>query len=113
MKDEIASFDIRYLDPLQRYEMHGMPTNSDELPTVKSTATVFNIMYLELAEEWIAEFMKDEVDEDTKKYVEALDYNTPNGIYRLVDINSVDELEAQHVVRIVTLMFTGSVWALV
>jgi len=110
MNSEIKAFDVKYLDPLQRYEMHGMPTDDEDFPTVKSTADVFK-MYLSLAEEWLAEFMKDGVDEHTKKYVQQLQEHTPNGIFPLVGIDSIAELEPKHVARIIaTLMFTGSVW---
>lgn len=110
MKSEIEAFDVKYLDPLQRYEMHGMPTDDEDFPTIKSTADIYK-MYLSLAEEWLAEFMKDGVDEHTKNYVQQLEEHTPNGIFPLVGIDSIAELEPKHVARIIaTLMFTGSVW---
>ena len=110
MIDFVNNFDVRVLDPELRYTLRGVPLDDPKFPTVQSTVEIFKI-YRSFSEAWCQEYMKNGVDDDTKAYVLALQEQTPNGIFPLVGIKSIDELTVWHVAHIAaTLIFTGSVW---
>lgn len=115
-------FDIRHLDPVQRYTTNGLPLDDTSLPTIQSTVKIFQI-YRQFTEAWCKEFFENgELDSATKGYLSTLQAQTPppggvaglvppGGVAGLVGKDNIDDITVSDVAHIIaTLMYTGSLW---
>ena len=111
MRKHVNEFDIRHLDPVQRYTANGLPLDDISLPTIQSTAKIFQI-YRRFTEAWCKEFFENgELDSATKGYLSTLQALTPGGVTGLVGKDSIDDIIVSDVAHIIaTLIYTGSLW---
>jgi hypothetical protein len=109
LRQTMLDFDIRFLDPVQRFQKYGQSRDISAFPTAESAIKIYRILE-KYVDAWVKTHVKT-VDERTRDWVRELNNRTPNGILPLVGIESLDRLTLSHVSHIATtLMFAASVW---
>lgn len=107
LRHAAANFDIRTLDPEHRATVQGQ-LDDPTFPTVQSAVAIFRI-FRRFTTEWCRTYLR-EIDLETRIFCEELDYRVSNGIRKLINIESWDELTVDHVAYILAVgAFCGSV----
>ncbi|WP_394833998.1 hypothetical protein LVJ94_46585 [Pendulispora rubella] len=108
MRDVISNFDIRWLDAEYRAKEQGL-LDDPAFPTMQSAVDLFRI-FRRFTSAWCKEFVPT-VDTDSRNFCQELHSRVPNGVFKLLGIDGIEQLMPEHVAHLVAIgMFSESIW---